>query len=358
MSALLDRMKGAGTIKGAEVLTNASFFKNKSMTNTKIPIINMAFSGDADGGMTSGITIISGESKSFKTLLTLYCLKAYMEENKDAVCLFYDSEFGTTPEYLSGFGIDTDKVLHIPIENVEQLKFDAVKRLEEIKKGDKVFILVDSLGSLASKKEVEDALDEKSVTDMTRAKAIRSFFRIITPHITMKDIPCFIINHVYKTLEMFSKDVIPGGTAVTYAANQIFIITKAQEKDGTELTGYKFTINIHKSRIVKEKSKFPLIVTFEKGINKWSGLFDVALEGGFITKATAQLYCLVDKTTGEVLEANKFKRKDKEYSSAFWADMLKPGTGFSEYIKSEFKLATSLEISEEVDIDSILEEDE
>jgi hypothetical protein len=150
------------------------------------------------------------------TLLALYCMKAYFNKYPDAIALLYDSEFGVTPDYLKANGIDPQRVLHIPIEHVEQLKFDIVKRLEEIKRGDKIFIMVDSLGNLASKKEVEDAENEKSVADMSRAKAIRSLLRIITPHLTMKDLPCIVINHVYNEISggPYVKTVIPGGCLV------------------------------------------------------------------------------------------------------------------------------------------------
>lgn len=211
MSKLLDKLKKAGSIKTAEVLSESFFFNAKDMIQTELPILNIAFSGDLDGGLVPGLTIFAGNSKTFKTLSALYCLKAYFDKYPDAICLFYDSEFGVTPDYLKMNGIDADRVIHIPVEHVEQLKFDMVKRLEEIERGDKVFILVDSLGNLASKKEVEDAQDEKSVADMSRAKGIRSLLRIITPHLTMKDLPCIVVNHVYMEMGMFPKTVIPGG---------------------------------------------------------------------------------------------------------------------------------------------------
>ena len=133
---------------------------------------------------------------------------------KDSICLFYDSEFGITPEYIEANGIDTNRVLHIPIEHLEQLKFDISKRLEEISRGDKVIIFVDSVGNLASKKEVEDALDEKSVADMSRARVMKSLWRIVTPHLTTKDIPCIAVNHTYKEMSMYPKDIMSGGCVV------------------------------------------------------------------------------------------------------------------------------------------------
>ena len=348
MSSLLERMKKSGSIKSSDILTESSYFMAKDVIPTELPILNIAFSGDLDGGLVPGLTILAGASKSFKTLLGLYCLKAYMNKYPDSICLFYDSEFGVTPDYIKSNGIDGSRILHIPVEHVEQLKFDIVKRLEEIKRGDKVFIFVDSLGNLASKKEVEDANDEKSVADMSRAKAIRSMLRIITPHLTMKDLPCIIVNHVYQTMEMYSKVVIPGGTAVTYAANSIFVITKSQEKDGTELVGYNFTINIEKSRYVREKAKLPIQVTYDNGILKWSGLLDIALETGFVIKPSNGWYQKVDMSTGELL-GQKFRLKDTQNEN-FWNDILS-NVSFKEAVKSKYQLGqipTDVEIEAEL----------
>jgi plasmid replication initiation protein len=231
--------------------------------------------------------------------------------------------------------LDTSRILHIPLEHVEQLKFDIVKRLEEIKRGDHVFVLVDSLGNLASKKEVEDAQDEKAVADLSRAKAIRSLLRIITPHLTAKDLPCFMVNHVYKEMGLFPKDVIPGGTAVTYSANTIFVIGKAQEKTGKDITGYKFTINIHKSRFVKEKSKFPFVVDMSSGINKWSGLLDIGLESGHITKPSNGWYM---KKGSE----SKVRRADTD-NEEFWQSIM-DDTTFTDWVKNRYQYGAEIVI--------------
>lgn len=333
--SLLDKMLKAGSIKTASILSESSFFNKKDVITTDLPILNIAFSGEIDGGLVPGLTILAGASKSFKTLLSLYCLKAYLNKYPDAVCLFYDSEFGVTPEYLKTYGIDSSRVIHIPLEHVEQLKFDIVKRLEEIKRGDKVFILVDSIGNLASKKEVEDAADEKAVADMSRARAIKSLFRIITPHLTQKDLPCMVINHVYQTMELYSKTVVSGGQGLIYSANQIFIITKSQEKDGNDIVGYNFTINIEKSRFVREKSKFPFTVLYNKGINKYSGLLEIAMEGEFVVKPSNGWYSRVDRETGEV-EDKKFRLKDTN-TEEFWSGIM-GSDKFKKFIEDRYKL--------------------
>jgi len=331
--SLLDKLKAAGSIK-TQTINESSFFKPKDVVQTNVPIINIAFSGTLDGGIVPGLTILAGPSKHFKSNLALVCVKAYMKKYPDAVCLFYDSEFGVTPEYLVAHGIDCDRVLHIPLEHIEQLKFDIVKRLQEIKKGDRVIIFLDSLGNLASKKEVEDAENEKSVADMTRAKQIKSLFRIITPHLTMKDIPCLVVNHVYEETGMFAKTIVSGGTGVYYSANQIFIIGRSQEKDGTDVIGYKFTINIEKSRFVKEKSKLPFQVMFDAGIDRFGGLLDLAIEAGFVVKPSNGYY---QKTKS--VDDKKYREKET-HTKEFWTEILTDKV-FYDFIKNKYQLAAA-----------------
>lgn len=228
MNTLLDKIKKNSTIKEASVLSHSQFFTKKDMIPTAVPAINVALSGRLDGGLTPGLTMWAGPSKHFKTMFSLIMAKSYMDKYPDAVMLFYDSEFGTPQSYFDSLDIDTNRIIHTPITDVEQLKFDIMQQLDGkdgIKRGDNVIILVDSIGNLASKKEVEDALDGKSVADMSRAKQIKSLFRMVTPHLTMKNIPMVVVNHTYKTLELYSKDVVGGGCMVAG--------TKIQMGDGS-----------------------------------------------------------------------------------------------------------------------------
>lgn len=326
---LLDKLTKVGSVKNAEILSESSFFIMKDCIPTELPILNIAFSGSVDGGLVPGSTIIAGESKSYKTLLCLYCMKSYFETYPEAVALLYDSEFGITPEYLEMNGIDSSRIIHIPIEHIEQLKFDITKRLNEIQRGDKVFIMIDSIGALASKKEIDDAINDNGAADMTRAKALKSLYRIITPHLTMKDIPCLAINHTYQTQEVYSKAVVSGGRGGIYSSNQIFIITRAQEKDGPDLVGYNFTINIEKSRFVKEKSKLTFQVKFNEGISKYSGLMDIALASGHVVKPKNGWY--------QVAGTEKNYRMADTNTATFWEPIL-ASESFKDYVEYTYKL--------------------
>jgi RecA/RadA recombinase len=264
--------------------------------------------------------------------------KSYMDKYEDSALLFYDSEFGTPQSYFDSFGIDTERVLHTPITDIEQLKFDIMNQLTNLERGEHLIIVIDSIGNLASKKEVEDALDQKSVADMSRAKQVKSLFRMVTPHLSLKDIPMVVVNHTYKEIGMFPKDIVGGGTGSYYSADNIFILGRQQEKDGTEITGYNFIINVEKSRYVKEKSKIPVNVSFDGGINKWSGLLDIALESGHVIKPSNGWYSKVNMETGEV-EEKKYREKDTN-SSEFWLGILKQKT-FRDFVEGRYRVAAS-----------------
>lgn len=333
--SLLEKLKKNSKIKETSVLENSTFFNKKDEIPTSVPALNIALSGSIDGGLQPGLLQVAGPSKHFKSSISLVMAAAYMKKYPDAVLMFYDSEFGSPKSYFQAFGIDTTRVLHTPITDIEQLKFDIMSQLEQIQRGDKVIFLIDSIGNLASKKEVEDALNEKSVADMSRAKQLKSLFRMVTPHLTIKDIPMIAINHVYQEIGMFPKAIVSGGSGGYYSANDIWIIGRSQEKDGTDVAGYTFTINIEKSRRVKEKSKIPLTVMFDGGITRWSGLLDLALEGGFVIKPSMGWYQKVDPDTGELVEG-KYRAKETN-TAEFWEDILK-NQKFKDFICKKYQL--------------------
>lgn len=469
MGSLLDKMKKSGRIGVANVLADSVYFTSKETIHTDLPVLNIAFSGDIDGGLTSGVTIFAGASKSFKSVSSIYAMKAYMDKYEDAIALFYDSEFGIPLNYMESLGMDTSRILHIPVTNLDELKFDMVSRLEQIERGDKVFIMVDSLGNLASKREYQNAIDENTAKDMSRAGDIKSFFRIVTPHITMKDIPCVIVNHSYKEMgTLYPKDVVSGGclvagtkvimangklkaieeikvgekvktrlgnkavthtwnpdtladgtpdclklifsdgfkvtcsknhkflspdcstwieakdlkegsnlampdghtvkivditpvgklpvydiavdkaehyilsnglyshnSGVMYSANTVFIFTKSQEKEGTDIVGYNFTIHVEKSRFVKEKAKLTFTVLYDSGISKYSGLMDIALESGNAEKPSQGWYTWKNLTTGE--SSDKKYRLKETFNEEFWCHILEDPK-FKKFIKHKYAL--------------------
>ena len=318
------------------------------MIPTDVPMINVALSGSVDGGLTPGLTVLAGPSKHFKTSFALLMAQAYMKKYPDSVMLFYDSEFGSPQSYFQQFDIDTNRVLHTPVANVEELKFDLIGQLEQLERGDRVVIVIDSIGNLASKKELEDALNEKSVADMSRAKALKGLFRMTTPYLTMKDIPLLAINHTYQEMGLFPKAIVSGGTGIYYSADNIWIIGRQQDKKGTEIQGYHFVINVEKSRYVKEKSKIPITVSWDGGVRSYSGLLDVALAGGYVVKPSNGWYAAVDMETGEI---GSKVRYDQTLEAEFWNPIFDQ-SDFKEFVKKQYTIGYQAP----VDMDSIVEE--
>lgn len=194
--SLKERLIKNSTVGFTSTLADSKVYGKSDMIPTSVPMINVALSGTIDGGLTPGLTTIAGPSKHFKTGFSLLLVSSFLKKYPEGVVLFYDTEFGTPQSYFESFGVDLNSVVHTPITDVEQLKFDVMKQLQELKREDEVMIVIDSIGNIASKKEVEDALNEKSVADMSRAKQLKSLFRMVTPHLTLKNIPMIAINQI------------------------------------------------------------------------------------------------------------------------------------------------------------------
>jgi len=339
-NALRDKLLKNSTLELASVLSESEVYHQRELITTPVPMVNVALSGMIDGGLMAGILMITGNSKNFKTGFGLLMAQSYLTKYPDGVVLFYDSEFGTNESYFQTFGISQDSIIHSPITNVDELQHDLAVQLESISRGDRVMILVDSIGNLASKKEVDDAIKGSDKADMTRAKKIKSVFRMATPQFVPKNIPVVVINHIYKEIgTMYPRDIVSGGTGAYLSANDIWIVGRQQDKDDDGLQGYNFVIKIEKSRTVKEGSKIPINVRHDHGINKWSGLWENALDGGFIVPNSRKGYY---SALGGALATRKQLDND-----AMWEEMIK-STDFLQYIEKKYQLGSAPILKEQV----------
>ncbi len=308
--------------------------KRESVT-TPVPGLNVALSGKLDGGFTPGLLMLAAPSKHFKSAFMLFLASQFLKKYEDGYVLFYDNEFGTPEEYFGSFDVDTSRVIHTPITSVEQFRTDISNQLEGLTAKDNVFIMVDSIGNLASTKEIEDAKSGSDKADMTRAKVLKSTFRIITPHLNIKHIPMVVVNHVYEELALFPKKVVSGGTGAYYSADDIWIIGRRQTTNSQrKVLGYEFIINIEKSRYVAEKSQFAISVKFDGGINRWSGLFEMALEGKYLAKIKKGVYQQCDPETGEVSGPEMSEAK-LSTNKEFWVNLITK-TKFPSYVKERY----------------------
>lgn len=355
MASLAERMMKSSVVKGTTYLGEAKFYKDTTTSPTSVPMINVALSGNMDEGISGGAGMIAGPSKHFKTLFGLILVKAFLDKHPEAVCLFYNNEFGSPKAYFESLDIDPKRVIEVFFPDAEVLSQGVFHHLDAIESGkDNVIILIDSLGMVASRKEIDDTREEKVVGDMTRAKALKKFWRLVTTTAKMKNVPIVAINHTYQTLETYSKTQVSGGTGGIYASDWIWIIGKQQEKGKVEIGGKKvdarvgsnFIINIEKSRFVKEGTKIPVKVLLNDGLSKWTGLFELALQEGYIASPTQGWYARVNRTTGEVSDERK-RKGEIENSSEFWTKLLAE-TDFKDHVKGMFTLGMGKLLSSDV----------
>lgn len=293
--------------------------------DTGIPALNLAYSGKLNGGTRFGVTTIAGRSKSFKTLFGLISAKAYLDAYPDSHMIFYDSEGGASKEYFESVGIDVDRVIYLRVMNIEELQFDMAEKLEaiknhysETKQYERFVFFTDSIGNLASIKEVGDALKGHGATDMgTRAKSLKAFFRIVTPYFDMYELHGIFINHVTADIGgMGGRDIMTGGQGVMLSSNDVFVIGKRQIKEGTDIVGWQFILNVEKSRTVRERAAIPFEVTYEGGLDRYSGLLDIAKVTGHVTCPKMGWY------TRANVEGDKNWRKKETSTEEFWAPVL------------------------------------
>ena len=336
-SKFMQRLAKNSKLSKTAILSESEFYKetNEHMFETQIPMLNVALSGRTDGGMSPGILMICGESKSFKTGFMIEVAAGFQKKHPEGVILFYDSEKGAPIKYFTQRGIDMDRVLHTPIYNIEELKFDSVNQLKFIEEEKiPVMIMVDSIGMLPSTKEVANAEDENSAADMTRARELNSLFRIWTPYIAFNNIPCVVINHGYTSMDGKGTYNISGGKKVYLAADDVFVIGRQQDGVASDLKGFFFVLNIDKSRECKEKTKIFIHCTFENGMNPYSGILEEAKEIGLCSLSA---WCkLMDFETGEM--QSKSYRKGEIYNEHEWFEKLMKYQPFIDHITQKYCL--------------------
>ena len=305
-------------------------------------IFNALVSGDIYRGIPSNkITALAGESATGKTFFALGMVQKFLEDNPEGNVVYFESESALTQEMLEERGIDTSRILLVPVTTIEEFRTQAVNIIdgfEKQRKGDeKLFFVLDSLGMLSTIKETEDVGAGKNVRDMTKAQVIKGTFRVLTLKLGKVGIPMIVTNHTYDVIgSMFPQKEMGGGSGLKYAASSIIYLSKKKEKDGTEVIGNIIHCKNQKSRLTVENKMVDVRLTYDKGLDRYYGLLDLALKYG-IFKQTSTRIELPDGTTqfGKTINNNPEKYFTEEVLEQL-----------NECCKKEFKYG-SVEIVEE-----------
>jgi len=262
--------------------------ETETYVDTGSYIFNALVSGSVFGGVSGNkITAIAGESSTGKTFFSLAVVKNFLDTNPDGYCLYFDTEAAITKSLLESRGIDTSRFVVINVVTVEEFRTKALKAVDiymkkpEGERNPCMFVL-DSLGMLSTSKEINDALNEKEVRDMTKSQLIKGAFRMLTLKLGQANVPLIVTNHTYDVIGAYvpTKEM-GGGSGLKYAASTIIYLSKKKEKDGTEVVGNIIKAKTAKSRLSKENKQVEVRLYYdERGLDRYYGLLELGEIGG------------------------------------------------------------------------------
>ena len=258
-------------------------------------IFNALLSGSVHGGLPANkITAIAGESATGKTYFLMGMIKSFLDSDPNAGVIFFESESAITRQMVVDRGIDPKRMVIMPVTTVQEFRTQSLKVLDKYMETDEserqpMFMCLDSLGMLSTTKEVEDTAEGKETRDMTRAQVLKAAFRVLTLKLGRAKVPMVLTNHTYDVVgSMFPQKEMGGGSGLKYAASSIIYLSKRKEKEGTEVIGNIIHCKNHKSRLTKENKVVDVRLTYDKGLDKYYGLLELAEKYEIFKKVTTR----------------------------------------------------------------------
>ncbi len=221
MSFIKNMMKATGNEYAALVDEGIEINDVENYIDTGCYALNAILSGSIYGGIADNkITALAGDSGVGKSMVSLGIVKSFLDKNKDGICMYFESEAAITSDMVKNFGIDTKRIAVIGVSTVEEFRNQVIKIADEYLQIEKesrkpMLLILDSLGMLSTSKEMADTAEGKDTTDMTRARVIKSIFRVLTLKLGKARIPLLLTNHTYNTLSMYATKVQSGGCLTT-----------------------------------------------------------------------------------------------------------------------------------------------
>ena len=267
-----------------------------SFIDTGSYIFNALLGGSIHRGLPSNkITAIAGESATGKTFFVLGMCKHFLDKNPDAGVIFFESESAITKDIIEERGIDSGRMVVMPVTTVQEFIHQALTVLDkyieqDVKERKPLLLVLDSLGMLSTTKEMEDTQAGKETKDMTRAQIVKAAFRVLTLKLGKAKVPLIITNHTYDVIgSMFPQKEMGGGSGLKYAASSIVYLSKRKEKDGTEIIGNIIHCKNYKSRLTKENKVVDVRLTYDKGLDRYYGLLDLALKHNIFKQVSTRI---------------------------------------------------------------------
>lgn len=347
---------------------NATVLEDNTLSNvtdwidTGCMALNTILSGSLHGGVPKGrITIFAGESGCGKTFILNKILAN--AQKMDLIPIIFDTEVAVDKASAEGVGLDSKNVKYVPVDTVETCRNQIMTFLDNVEKEPelhgKFIISIDSLGNLASEKEINDAGAGKGAMDMgLRAKQLKSMMRMITYKAAVTGTTIIASNHTYADPGALHPTLVKsqaGGSGPIYMASILVQMAAKKEKtdssndndiaisESRNYSGVTLRMLTVKNRFVPAFLQCESYLNFKTGLDKFSGLKDVAVAHGIIEQ-TGSTFVMDDKKLGYY----KNWRNDEE----LWDKIL---VKLEESIKEKYRYGKELN---ENAIPDIIDEDE
>lgn len=311
---LVEEIKDEDTAIAADGTGSSEF---TGTVDTGSFILNGLLSGSLYGGVPNNkITAFAGESATGKTFFVLGIVKRFLDDNPSGGVVYYDTEAAVTKSMMEERGIDTKRVIIAEPDTIQKFRTHALKVIESYEKqknAPPMMFVLDSLGLLSTTKEMEDSTEGKETRDMTKAQVIKATFRVLTLKLAKIKVPMLVTNHVYDVVGSYvPMKEIGGGTGLKYAASTIAMLTKKKDKDGTEVVGNLIKVKTYKSRFSKENKDVEVRLSFDKGLDRYYGLVDLAEKHGIFKKVSTRL----ELPSGDKVFAKQILQDPEKYFTA------------------------------------------
>ena len=345
MDFLKDIAKQAGNEYASLVADGVEAGDVDSYIDSGSYIFNALLSGSINGGLPSNkITAIAGESATGKTFFVMGMVKNFLDSNPDAGVIYFESESAITKQMVIDRGIDPQRMVMFPVTTVQEFRTQAIKVLDkylEQNEADRkpIMLCLDSMGMLSTTKEIDDTADGKETRDMTRAQVLKAAFRVLTLKLGRPKVPMVVTNHTYDVVgSMFPTKEMGGGSGLKYAASTIIYLSKKKEKDGTEVIGNIVDCKNQKSRLTIENKMVDVRLTYEKGLDRYYGLLDLAVQYGIFKQVSTR----IELPDGSKQYAKTINNNPEKY---FTEDIMKQ---LDECAMKEFKYGNITELHQDI----------
>jgi recombination protein RecA len=256
------------------------------------------------GGYPGGTEVeIFGPPSTGKTLLL--SLAAANIQEMGGIVVILDVEKRWDMDFAKFHGVDPSKTIPLQVDTIEDFAVKTADLLDDlIKRGDsapKTLFILDSIAALSTLKEMED--QGTKADQGRRAQRMRAAMRILPGKIYEAQAIMIAANHTTEKVGIMFGDnrTTSGGSGYRYQSSsrlEMSPIKQIKIPDKDRPVGIVMHVKCAKSSVTIPFGECDLLMTWAKGVDPYSGLLDIALDIGVVSK-----------------KGNRYVYKDKE----FWA---------------------------------------